>query len=773
MGSSKDKAGKGKSATSKNLNLPTKLQQTPTSGSTRPTKTPAMTLGNSAADVATAIDTGANTLITSNASNVQTTPRIPVKRPHDGSVIPDVSRTKASDLASAAKSRTPSKIDGSPVDKPQPAKATSEQAKDDESDEIESLFAAYRPVDGIGAARQSSTNPLTRGLNPGELIMTSTATSTSNVASEASRSAATTFGAIGVLDTTTEANKANKSFFTAPNSSPTKSLPLFGVTSTLGRSEQKSNTSGASTLPIDFSTAPTPNSATASPFGVLKMPETASTPNPAIASQFSVLSMLDTAPTSNPTTESPFGGLKMAGTAPTTNPATESPFASLSMAGTVPTPNSEIYSPFSSSKAPSTAPLPNPATTSPFGLFKLPHTAPGPNPVITSLFGAFEPAPKPISPPVSPFNVLKMFETARIPNPATTNPFGASKMAETAHKPTNSPSGVFNIADTARTPNWATNSQFGVFSMADTARTPHPETKSLFSTVKTPSENIFSKPNFPTSDIGDSQAKGLFGNLSEQARQSKSNSFDFGPSGSSPYPFAATKLTDSLETCTPAIFNESKLPPIKPDFNPEMAIDEGLSNIYQPMVPYGHHQSKDHSLSSPFRSLQTDDALPSANITGNSTTQKPGNLFGSPFGQTTNEMTSRKLENLITYQKHAIQELRSSKAWLSEQNELVSRNLAISTENLGLCGAQLQYFSTRCNNLNEICKERREECAKLQEELDKVVEKYEAKNQKANLALELLKKEKYTSLSRYTFCVHILVCILVTWLAMSVHKWVF
>lgn len=791
MGSSRDnKAGKGKFDTSKNLDLPTTIQPTPTSGSTRPTITPAITHGKSTADVATVIDTVAKTLVSSNASNVQTTPRIPVKRPHEGSVIPNFSRTKASDQATAVKSRPPSGVDGRPVEKTQPAKAKSEQAKDDESDEIESLFAAYRPVDGTGGARQSSTNPLTRGLNPVELIMASTATTTSNTASEASRGTATTFNTIGVDDTATGVNKAiantedptslfgepsaagtnpnttstpPKSFFAAPNSSQTKSLSLFGVTATLGRPEQKSNTSGASTLPIDFGTAPTPNPATTSPFGVLKITETPPTPNTAPTSQFSVLSMLDTAPTSNPTTESPFGGLKMANTNPKTNLAIESRFDSLKMAGTAPKPNLATYSPFSSSKAPSTAPVPNLATTSPFGLFKMPHTAPGPNPAITSPSGVFETAPTPIPATTSLFGGFKIVETAPTPNPATTNPFGAFKMAETAPKP-----------------NLATNSPFGVFNMADTARTPNSATKSLFSTVKTPAETSFSKSNFPESDIGDSQVKGLFGYLSEQTRQSKSNSFGFGPTRLSPSPFTTSKVTefhtvngDSLETYNPAIFNESKLPPIKPDFNPEMAIAEGLFNTYQPMVPYGHYQSKNHSLSSPFKSLQSDNALPSANITGNSTTQQTGIQFGgSPFAQTTNDITFQKTENLITYQKH-IQELQSSKAWLSEQNEIISRNLAISTENLGLCGAQLQYFSSRCNDLNETYKECRGEIAKLQEELDKVNKRREVEKEMANLALELLKKEKYTNLSRNALYVHVLACILITWLAMSFHKWIF
>lgn len=775
MGSGRDnKAGIGKSGTGKNLDPPISIQRTPTSGSTRPKLVPAITHGKSRADLATAIDAVAKTLVSSNASNVQITPRIPVKRPHEGSSIPKASRTKASDQATAANLRTPSKVDGRPVGKPQPAK--SEKAKDDESDEIESLFAAYRPVDAIGAARSSSSNLLTRGLNSLGLDMAGTATATSDTAIEASRRRATTFNTLGVPDTATRAKKAiasieattslfdglsttaanpnttsttPKSFFTTPNSSHPRSLPLFRVPGTLDRPEQNPNTSGAFTLPIDFGAAPTPNPATASLFDVPKMPETAFTSNPAIASQSSVLSMLDTAPKSNQTTESPFGGLKMAGTASKTNLTTESPSGLLKMAGTAPIPNLQTHIPFSSSKAPGTVPVPNPAIKSSFGLFKLPHTAPGPNPAITSLFGVFETVPTPNPTTTSPFGVLKMVETTPTPNSATVNPIGEFKVVETAPKP-----------------NSTTNSPFGVFKTTNTARTPNSASENLLGKVKMPAEIIFSKSNFPASDLGDSQAKGFFGNLSEQARQSRRSSLGFNSTGSSPYPFATTKpigfntgIGDSPQTYNPGVFNECKLPPIKPDFNPEMTIAEGLSNTSQPMVPYGHYQPRDHSLSRPFKSLHTDSAL-LTNITDDSTTQQPSNQFSSPFTQTTNRITFQKTENLIAYQKHAIQELRSSMTWLSEQNEIVSRNLAISTENLGLCGAQLKYFSERCNDLNKICKDYREENVKLQEKLDKVNASCEIEKEKVNFA----------SLSKFTFYIYILVCILVIWLVMSIHK---
>lgn len=827
MGSSRNnKAGKGKSATSKGLDLPTTIQPASNSDSSRPTTTPVNTHGKPTGNLATAMDTVAKTVVPSNASNVHTSPRKPVKRPHEGSVIPNVSRTKASDQVPAVKSGAPSKIEERPVDKPEPSKAKSEKAKDDESDEM---------VNGIGAAHQSSTNLLNRGLNHLGVILASAATTASNTASEASKK--TTLNTTGMEDTATPANKAiasiedptsnfdgpsataanpnttstsPKSLFTAPNSSQTKSLPLFGISGTLGRPEQKSDTSGAFTLSIDFSTAPTPNPLITSPFGVLKSPETPSTPNTALASQFSVLCTLDTVPTSNPTAESPFGGLKMADTTPKTNLTTESPFGLRKMADTTPNSNLIPCNPLSSSKALSKTPVPNPATTSPFGLFKLPHTASSPNPEMTSPFGVSETAPTHNPAKTSPFGIFKRLEAAPTHTTVITNPFGAPTMDETAPKPnlaTNSPFGVFNISDTAPTPNSATNSQFGVFNrpdttctppnsatnspfggfkMTDTARPPNLAPKSLFSTVKAPAENIFSKSNFPTSDTGDSQAKGsqakgFFGNLYDQARQSKSISFGFGPTGSSPSLLAPFKLTrfdpgngDSLKTCNPAIFNESKLPPIEPGFSPEMAIAEELSNTDQPMVPFDHYQPKDGSLSSFFKSLQTDNALPSANIMGNSTTQQIANKFcDSPFNQTTNEMQFQKRQDFIPYQKHAIQEPRSSKTWLLEQNEILSRNLAISIQNLGRYEAQLQYFSKRCNDLNKICKERREEIAKLYEELDKVNAVCEAEKEKAKQALELFKREKYTSLSGYAIYVHILICILVSLLAMNLHKWIF
>lgn len=190
MGSSRNnKAGKGKSATSKGLDLPKTIQPTPTSDSSRPTKTPATTRGKPIEGVATAMDTVAKTLVPSNASNVQTSPRKPLKRPQEDSVIPNVSRTKASDQAPAFKPGTLSKIDERPVDKTEPSKAKSEKAKDDESSEM---------VDGIGAAHQSSTNLLTLGLNVVGLIMASAATTASNTASEASKK--TTLNTTGVED---------------------------------------------------------------------------------------------------------------------------------------------------------------------------------------------------------------------------------------------------------------------------------------------------------------------------------------------------------------------------------------------------------------------------------------------------------------------------------------------------------------------------------------------------------------------------------------------
>lgn len=190
------------------------------------------------------------------------------------------------------------------------------------------------------------------------------------------------------------------------------------------------------------------------------------------------------------------------------------------------------------------------------------------------------------------------------------------------------------------------------------------------------------------------------------------------------------------------------------------------------MVPCGHFQPRDHTLSSPLKSFQTDNELSSANLTDNSATQR-GNQFGSSFIQTTNEITSEKQEDLIACQKCAIQELQSSMAWLSEQNERVSRNFAISTENLGVCGAQLQHFSKRCNDLDETCKGYREESLKLQEKLDKVNAMYEVEKEKARLALELLKKRKYMRLSICTIYVHILVCVSVTWFVISIYDKIF
>lgn len=211
---------------------------------------------------------------------------------------------------------------------------------------------------------------------------------------------------------------------------------------------------------------------------------------------------------------------------------------------------------------------------------------------------------------------------------------------------------------------------------------------------------------------------------------------------------------------------------MKQNFNSKMATTEGLPNTYEPMVPCNRIQPRDHTLSSPLKSFQTDSELSPANLTGNSTTQR-GNKFGSSFIQTTNEITSVKREDLIACQRCAIQELQSSMAWLSEQNEIVSRNFAIATENLGVCGAQLQYFSKRCNDLDEKCKGYREESLKLQEKSVKVNVMYADEKEKASLAVERLKKIKYTRLSICAIYVHILVCVLVTWFAMDIYDKIF
>lgn len=391
----------------------------------------------------------------------------------------------------------------------------------------------------------------------------------------------------------------------------------------------------------------------------------------------------------------------MTDTTPKTNLTTESPFGLRKMADTALKSNLIPYNPFSSSKALSTTPVPNPATASPFGLCKLPHTTSSPNPTITS-------------------------------------PFGDSETAPTHNPATNSQFGVFNMLETICTPNSATISPSGGFKMTDTARPPNLAPESLISTVKMPTEYIFSKSNFPTSNTGDSKAKGFFGNLYEQARQSKSISFGFGPTGSSPSLLAPFKLTgfdtgneDSLKTYNSAIFNESKLAPVEPGFSPEMAIAEELSNTDQPMVPIDHYQPKNDSLSSFFKSFQTDNAFPLANIMVNSSTQQTANKFGeSPFNQITNEIPFQKYQDFILYHKNAIQEPRSSKTLLLDQNEVLSRNLAISIQNLDWYKARLQYFFKRCNDLNEIYKERRKEIAKLYEELNKVNDICEVEKEK-------------------------------------------
>lgn len=159
-----------------------------------------------------------------------------------------------------------------------------------------------------------------------------------------------------------------------------------------------------------------------------------------------------------------------------------------------------------------------------------------------------------------------------------------------------------------------------------------------------------------------------------------------------------------------------------------------------------------------------------ANLIDTSTIQKPGNRSGSLSSQAKNEMTFGKPEDLIAYQKYAFQELQSSMIWLKNQNEIVGRNVVILTDNLGVCSAQLQYFSSRCNDLNDLCKERREEIEGLQKELDKVNIIREDEQEKASLALEMLRKEKYASRSNFVVCLCILVCIIFTWLVSIISK---
>lgn len=143
--------------------------------------------------------------------------------------------------------------------------------------------------------------------------------------------------------------------------------------------------------------------------------------------------------------------------------------------------------------------------------------------------------------------------------------------------------------------------------------------------------------------------------------------------------------------------------------------------------------------------------------------------FGSLVTQTTSEIKVDKLEDLIIHQKSVIEELQSNMAWLKEQNGIVCRSVVVMTDNLEICGKQLEYFSSRCNDLNDLCKERRQENKKLQEELDKVNTMNQVGKEKANSALEVLKKKKKdASQSNFTMCLRILVCILFTWFAISI-----
>lgn len=618
MGPGRDNVA-GKAKSNKNMDPPTTKQRVPSSGSTWLTATPAGTSGTSAADVATAIDAVAKTIVSNNASNVQTTPCIPVKDPHEGSTLPNISRAKTSDPATIIKERASSKA----VD----------------SDEIESLVAPYRPVD---VASPSSSKTLSGGSKSVGLGMSSAPTTTSKTASEARKSTAAIFNTVGMFDTATTAKK--------PITTVEASRRLFG---------------GSFGIP---SATTNPNTNSTPPENLFTMPKSSQTSTS--VPQFGVPSNMST-----------------------------------------------------------------------------PYVVPKKS----------EPSSLPID-----------FSTAPIPKPTATSLFGAFK------KP-------------------------------DTIPTLTPTTNSPFNVIKTP---IFRKPDLPTSDCGDGQAKGLFETVSEEARQPRSS--PFGPSstgtlaspltaanlteygrsksspfvpfstGSSAYPFTTANPSgffsgneSSIKTNVPSIFEGSRLPPIQPVFNPKMATADGIpytytptaptyipSSPYQPRDPISPYQPRDHIASSPFNP-RTWATLPTAILTGDSTTQQPENRYGLLFPtQKTNEIKFDKPEDVIIYQRYAIQELQSSMAWLKEQNESVSHNVVILTENLGVCGAQLQYFSHRCDDLNDLCKERREETEKLQEELDKVNAIHAAKKAEESLMLEGLKKERLASQSIYFLAS--IVCILLT-----------
>lgn len=360
-------------------------------------------------------------------------------------------------------------------------------------------------------------------------------------------------------------------------------------------------------------------------------------------------------------------------------------------------------------------------------------------------------------------------------------------------------------------PNPTVASPLSVFKIPDKIPIYTPNTKGPFGMLKTPSESIFKKPDLLKSGFGDGQGKGLFATLSEQASQSKSNPFSPSSTSTSAYPPTAANLTkvtseskrssifpcstsssacpftaanpagsfsgneSEIQTCVPSIFKGSQLPLIQPVFDPKMATADGIPNSYAPPAPTytssSPYQQRDHTMSGPFRPSRSWTSPPTATLAGNSNTQQPGHR--SSFlvtAQTTNEVKFDKPEDLVAYQKSTIQEIQSSMAWLKEQNEIVNHNIIILTENLKLCGVQLQYFSNRCDDLNDLYKNCREEIMKLQEKLDELNAIDEGEKEEEGLASEGFKKETHISQPSFVVGFYISVYIIIVWLVIIIYN---
>ena len=269
--------------------------------------------------------------------------------------------------------------------------------------------------------------------------------------------------------------------------------------------------------------------------------------------------------------------------------------------------------------------------------------------------------------------------------------------------------------------------------------------------ASTPPKSLFNMSN-------SSQAKPLFGvpngmgssHVVPNTSESSTLPIDFGtapiPNPTTMGPFGLAKMLDTVPTAT--VMAKSPLSEFK------------LPNF--PSSDLGNGQGKGgfatQSKSSPFSFSSIGSTAPPFTTIN----------FGSFATQTTNEIKFDKVEDLIIYQKSVIEDLQFIMAWLKEQNGIVSRSVVVMTDNLEVCGKQLEYFSSRCNDLNDLCKERRQENKKLQEELDEVNTMHEIGKEKANSALEILRKEKDASQSNFVVCLCILVCVLFTWFVTSI-----